>query len=180
MSDRLVTIAVFGQSADAHLARGALEAAGIRVALQNEETSSLFGSMSTPLGGVRLVVLAEDEPAALKVLDEAFGPNEPIGEDELAAQAVAAAPNAAAAEAAETVSDPALDALYAERDRRAVAATFFGYTLPFGALLFFIFVGLWSNRRRLTRVERATIRVASFLVFLLFTLGLVLLVWYLS
>lgn len=180
MSDRLVTIAVFGQPSEAHLARGALEAAGIRVALQNEETNALFGPMSSPLGGVRLVVRAEDEPAAVKVLDETFGPNEPVSEEELGALAVAAAPNAAAAEAAESASDPALDALYAERDKRAALTAIFWLGFPFGALLFTALFGLWSKRHQLSRVERTKIRVASALAFWLFVVGFALFVWYLS
>ena len=58
--------------------------------LDNEQTASLFGSV-LPMIGIRVVVREEDEPQAVKVLDETFGPEEEqLSEAELAAQAEAA------------------------------------------------------------------------------------------
>ncbi|MBY0457384.1 MAG: DUF2007 domain-containing protein [Gemmataceae bacterium] len=85
MADRLVTIATFGSPTEAYTAKNALEAEGIRAALDNEQSSALFGSV-IPSIGFRLVVREEDEQRAVQVLDETFGPT-PGGEEELAARA---------------------------------------------------------------------------------------------
>jgi hypothetical protein len=86
MAGRLVTIATFAHLTDAHAARAALEAAGILAALNNEQTSSLFGSV-LPVIGVKLVVREEDEPRAVAVLDATFGRDEALTDAEIAAAA---------------------------------------------------------------------------------------------
>ncbi len=93
MAGKLVTIATFAEASHAHLARGALEAAGIPVSLNNEESFALFGDGMTALGGIRLVVREEDESAAVKVLDDTFGTEDSVSEEELTAQAVATVPD---------------------------------------------------------------------------------------
>ena len=76
-------------SALANVARNALDAAGIPATLITEGSFGLFGRTVTALS-VRLVVREADEPAAVKVLDDTFGPQEQVSEAELAARAEAA------------------------------------------------------------------------------------------
>jgi hypothetical protein len=180
VSDKLVTIAVFGHSTDAHLARSALEVAGIRVALQNEETSSLLGSMSSPFGGVRLVVRSEDEPVAVKVLEETFGANERLSEEELGALAVAAPPDEGATETVEPAHDPVRDANRLEQDARVAAnAAGLGLVIPFATLFSIVILfGLWPKRHLLSSTGRANFRVAFVLALWPLILGLALFVWY--
>jgi hypothetical protein len=118
MAGNLVTVATFDQTAQAHIARGALEAAGIQVAVNNEQTSSLFGGFTTALGGIRLVVREEDEEQAVQVLDDTFATGT-VGDEELAALAEAALaedPVEAGAGAA-PAADPAADQVARERRR---------------------------------------------------------------
>src|SRR5215510_13066890 len=91
MSDQLVTIATFDIPAKAHVARGTLEAAGIRAVVNNEEAVSALW-LPTALGGVKVQVLEEDAERAVAVLEKELGPDEsgPISEEQLAAEAEAA------------------------------------------------------------------------------------------
>ncbi|MFM8271843.1 MAG: putative signal transducing protein [Gemmata sp.] len=91
MAGRLVTIAAFAEATVANAARNALDAAGIPATLNTEGSFGLFGRTVTALS-VRLVVREADEPAAVKVLDDTFGPQEQVSEAELAARAEAAEP----------------------------------------------------------------------------------------
>jgi hypothetical protein len=142
MAGKLVTVATFGHSSDAHIARSALEAAGIPVTLNNEETTSLFGPATTALGSIRLVVREEDEGRAVKVLDDTFG-SEPLDEAELAAQAEAAAPEEAIEGAAELgiESDPEADSAARNKDARMAAhAAFIGLIFPLATLFAIVMI----------------------------------------
>ncbi len=121
MAGRLVTIATFDELVDAHTAKGALEAAGIQMHLDNEQASSLFGQVMLPIG-IRLVVREEDELQAVKVLDETFGTNEPVDEADLAALAEASEPEDLR-DAAQQMSAPGADSVTdSDRDKNARVA----------------------------------------------------------
>lgn len=91
MSDRLVTIATFETAPRAHVARAALEDAGIRVFVADEEIVSMDWMLSNAVGGVKLKVRESDAERALAVLDARFGTGEPlVSDEELAAEAEAA------------------------------------------------------------------------------------------
>jgi len=142
MAGKLVTIATFGHSSDAHIARSALEAAGIPVTLNNEETTALFGPATTALGSIRLVVREEDEEQAVKVLDDTFG-GEQVDDADLAAQAEAAEPEEAqeAAKAAAIESDPDADSAAREKDARvAINAAFIGLIFPLATLFAIVMI----------------------------------------
>lgn len=157
MAGKLVTIATFGQSSQAHIARSALEAAGIPVTLNNEETTSLFGPATTALGSIRLVVREEDEEQAVKVLDDTFG-GEPVDEADFAAQAEAATAEDAvdAGQQPAVVADPVADSAARERDVRfALFCACVGWVIPFGPLFALVMIlqassgpGVLSRRGR--------------------------------
>jgi hypothetical protein len=66
---KLVTVATFGQSWEAHLAVGKLEAEGIRAVLDNENIVNVGGGLYTNMtGGIKLKVAQEDLPRALAAL----------------------------------------------------------------------------------------------------------------
>ncbi len=179
MAGKLVTIATFGHSSDAHLARSALEAAGIPVTLNNEETTSLFGPATTALGSIRLVVREEDEERAVKVLDDTFG-SEPMNEADLAAQAEAAPaedPVDAGQQVAVSIVDPAADSAARERDARfALFAVCFGFLIPFGHLFAFVMiVQACSGPGELSRRGRYHV-YAAVLIFAVLYLPLLILV----
>ncbi len=145
MAGKLVTIAQFDQSSDAHIARSALEAANIPVTLNNEESSTLFGQGTNVLSAIRLVVREEDEAAAVRVLDATFGSEEPVTEEELAAQAVAAEPEDGVPQSAPPEPPDEAEQPLSERDeyaRRAWLAVFFGFAMP---ILWFYAVYLFFN-----------------------------------
>ncbi|MBP3958711.1 DUF2007 domain-containing protein [Gemmata sp. G18] len=135
MAGRLVTIATFDELIDAHTAKGALEAAGIQMHLDNEQASSLFGQVMLPIG-IRLVVREEDEPQAVKVLDETFGTHEPVDEADLAVQAEATlAEDAADAAEPASAANPTADSVAREKDARlAFQAAVIGNLMPLVAL----------------------------------------------
>jgi hypothetical protein len=75
MAGKLVTLATFGSSTDAHLARMRVEAAGIECFLDNENIVDANWLWSSAVGGVRLKVPEEDAAAALEALKtEVKGP----------------------------------------------------------------------------------------------------------
>jgi hypothetical protein len=136
MAGRLVTIAAFAEATAANAARNALDAAGIPATLNTEGSFGLFGRTVTALS-VRLVVREADEPAAVKVLDDTFGPQEQVSEAELAARAEAAEPEDArdAAGLAAPESDPETDSLARETDARvAFQAAAIGLVFPIATL----------------------------------------------
>lgn len=137
MAGNLVTVATFGRVADAQFAQGALQAAGIKAAITEEDTSPVMGQFVTAASGIKLLVREEDEAAAVKVLDEAFE-DKPLSEEELAAQAAAETaedPDDAAGVTPAAVSDPVADSAARESDaRRALLAGCLGWVIPFGHL----------------------------------------------
>ncbi|MDY3552903.1 DUF2007 domain-containing protein [Gemmata sp. JC717] len=141
MAGKLVTIATFGHLAEAQAAKNALEAAGIASALDNVQTSSLFGTV-LPMIGIRLMVREEDEPQAVKILDDTFG-SEPVSEDELTA-AAEAAPAEDPVEAGQQQPPPVVpgaDSLAREREARsALFAACLGLAIPFASLFALVLV----------------------------------------
>ena len=120
MADRLVTIATFDRVTEAHFAQSALEAAGIKAAISNEDTAPLLGQFTIAESGIKVLVQEQDEERAVKVLDEAFE-DKPLNEAELAAQAEAEEPedaNEAAEKPAVPPSDPVADSIAREKDAR--------------------------------------------------------------
>lgn len=69
MSDTLVTVAGFPNVMEAEIARQALEQEGIRSYVQESESATLWGGVST-LSEVRLEVLEEDQKRARRLLEE--------------------------------------------------------------------------------------------------------------
>ena len=158
MAGRLVTIATFEQLAEAHIAKNALDGVGIAAALNNEETSSLFGSATTVLGGIRLVVKEEDEAAAVKVLDDTFGDQEAVNEADLAvlAETSPAEDPVDAGQQPAPPADPLADSLAREKDARtALTAALLGYFLPFASLFAIVMIiSAASGPGKLTRRGR--------------------------
>jgi Putative prokaryotic signal transducing protein len=67
MSDSLITVATYISHPEADVARSALEAAGIDVLLQSDDCGGLRPHLW--LGGIQLLVRAEDAERAKEVLD---------------------------------------------------------------------------------------------------------------
>jgi len=78
MPDKLVTLATFGKSYEAELARNRLEAEGIAVHLSDETISALWG-LGDPFGTVKLQVAEADLDRAGNILDSV---GEPRGTDD--------------------------------------------------------------------------------------------------
>lgn len=169
MAGRLVTIATFGRVSDAHLVQGALETAGIKSAISEEDTSPVLGQFVTSATGVKLVVQEEDEEAALKVLDETFA-EKALDEAELAAQAEAEAPEDPA-DAAETppvpVSDPVADSATRENEARTALFTgCLGWFVPFVHLFAVVMMlSAASGPGELSRRGRRKLWAAVLIVF---------------
>lgn len=181
MAGRLVTIATFDQAGQAHVAKNALEAAGIRAAVVNEETMSVFGQISTALGGIKVQVFEEDEERAVGVLDEKFEEG-PLNEADLAAQAEAEAPedaNEAAERPAALPSDPAADSYAREKDARfALLAVCFGFCIPAGHLLAVVMImQAFSGPGALSRRGRNHVYAALILLFAIYMPLLILLLY---
>lgn len=68
----LVTIHSFLKPTNAHLVKSKLESEGIQCVLQDDNTVSINPLYSIALGGIRLQVLEEDAPRALKIVQEVF------------------------------------------------------------------------------------------------------------
>ena len=68
MSGDLRVVAQYGTPEEAHLLRNRLERAGIRVFLENETTAAWAWHFANAFGGVKLLVLEEDLPAAQQIL----------------------------------------------------------------------------------------------------------------
>lgn len=101
MSERLVTLATFDTSAEAHIALNALTAAGIWADLNGEALVGNFWSLSTAVSGIQLVVRGSDTERALEII----GPMASVGtgerevsDEELERQALAAVPEEGQAE----------------------------------------------------------------------------------
>jgi hypothetical protein len=83
----LVAVATFPFVEQARMARAVLESEGIKVWLSNENTLSIDRFMTSMLDGLRVFVLPENAEIAREILE-----TPPISDEELAAQAEAAAP----------------------------------------------------------------------------------------
>ena len=73
----LVTLNVYNSDAEAHIAKGLLEANGIRCIIDNEIMSSIYPIPFSTIGQVRLMVLQRDENIARELLANNL-PLEPI------------------------------------------------------------------------------------------------------
>ena len=65
----MVVVAAFGRPIDAHLAKAQLEADGIQAFLLDEQAISVNPFYAPALGGVKLVVRAEDAARAREILE---------------------------------------------------------------------------------------------------------------
>ena len=93
MAGKLVTIATFDQAGQAHVAKNALEVAGIQAVITDEETAAMLWSVSTAIGGIKVKVLEEDAERAVRLLEQELGPDgAEANPDEFAAEAEAASP----------------------------------------------------------------------------------------
>jgi hypothetical protein len=72
MSRRLVTVAVYDLPPHAHMARQALEAAGIRATVADDQMVGMDWLLSTAVGGVKVQVWEEDAERAAAVLESTF------------------------------------------------------------------------------------------------------------
>jgi Putative prokaryotic signal transducing protein len=68
---RLVTVAIYDLPPLAHIARDALEAAGIKATVADDQMVGMDWLLSTAVGGVKVQVWEEDAERALAVLEEA-------------------------------------------------------------------------------------------------------------
>jgi hypothetical protein len=69
MNDELVTIATFGNSIEAGIAKAALQVEGIHAAIAGEDPGGALAFMTSSIG-VKLLVRREDMKAALQVLED--------------------------------------------------------------------------------------------------------------
>lgn len=90
MAGRIVTVARFDQAGQAHVARNALEAAGIKSVITDEAVVSMDWFLSNAVGGIKVQVLEEDAERALAALNQALGEEEPLDDEAMAAEAEAA------------------------------------------------------------------------------------------
>jgi hypothetical protein len=158
MAGKLVTIARFDLAGQAHIAKNALEAAGIRSVLADEQIVAMDWLLSNAVGGIKVQVLEEDAERAVAMLDGALGSDEQVDEETMAAEAEAAekegtdemsepvAPSTAAPTTPEgTAAEEGPTAMLSERDdyaRRFFFAAFFGLIVP---LLWFYAIYLFLN-----------------------------------
>ena len=70
MSDRLVTVAIFSSPIAANIAKNQLEAAGLKVAIADEESVGMSWVLAAALGGIKLQVFEKDTAEALAVLGD--------------------------------------------------------------------------------------------------------------
>ena len=90
MAGKLVTIARFDLTGQAHIAKNALEAAGIKSVLADEQTIAMDWLLSNAIGGIKVQVLEEDAERAVTALEESLGSDETVDEETMTAAAVAA------------------------------------------------------------------------------------------
>jgi hypothetical protein len=91
---RLVTVATFDSSHQAHVVRHRLMDAGIDAIIMDDETISMHGHLSVALGGIKVMVREERAEEAYQLLHDpkTYGTEngpEPIDEEELTRQALA-------------------------------------------------------------------------------------------
>jgi hypothetical protein len=80
MPSKLVTLATFGNPAEAAIARNHLAAEGIRAFLADEDTVAMAWHLGNAIGGIKLQVADDDAERAISIL-ETNDPN-PIADDE--------------------------------------------------------------------------------------------------
>ena len=68
--DDLVTVATFSTPHEAHIARNALDAAGIRAVVTDGETVAMDWLLSNAIGGVKVQCRRMDAERAAKLIDE--------------------------------------------------------------------------------------------------------------
>jgi hypothetical protein len=90
MAGKLVTIARFDLAGHAHIAKNALEAAGIKSVLADEQTIAMDWLLSNAIGGIKVQVLEEDAERAVTALEESLGSDESVDEETMTAEAEAA------------------------------------------------------------------------------------------
>jgi len=158
MAGKLVTIARFDLAGQAHIAKNALEAAGIRSVLADEQIVAMDWLLSNAVGGIKVQVLEEDAERAVSTLEEALGSDEPVDEETMAAEAEAAEkegidelaepvapPTDAPITSVGTSTEEDMTGMASERDdyaRRFFFAAFFGLVVP---LLWFYAIYLFLN-----------------------------------
>ena len=148
MAGRLVTVARFDLAGQAHLAKNALEAAGIKAVLTDEAIVAMDWLLSNAVGGIKVQVLEENADRAVTVLEAALGSEEPLDEEAMAAEAEAFGPEEEPEAASAPVRDRAEDRPLetgSERDlyaRRAALAAFFSLVV---APLWFYALYLFFN-----------------------------------
>lgn len=90
MANDLVTVATFENATKAHIAKGELEASGIRVMLADEETVGMLWHVAVALGGVKVQVGRDDLIRACEIIRHIYEEDElPLTNEELEAQAMA-------------------------------------------------------------------------------------------
>src|SRR3990172_4296043 len=70
MAEALVAVATFSRPADAELARGRLEAEGLRAFVADAHVVRMNWLLSQAVGGVKLMVPASEEAMAMAILNE--------------------------------------------------------------------------------------------------------------
>jgi len=68
MSERLITVAVFTTGTQAHMARIALEDAGIACFIADENVATVNWLWTAAVGGIKLQVIEPDAPRAAEIL----------------------------------------------------------------------------------------------------------------
>jgi len=69
MDEKLVTIATFGNTVEANLAKNRLETAGIRAFLADADTVDMAWQLTGAVGGIKLQIPEGDEEVALSLLE---------------------------------------------------------------------------------------------------------------
>jgi hypothetical protein len=82
MSDRMVLLAIFGNTVEAELARAQLEGAGIRAVVMGATSGDLFAGLGVGVSNVQLLVPEEDLGRAAELLDAREEEDDDPGEDE--------------------------------------------------------------------------------------------------
>jgi hypothetical protein len=70
MDEKLVTIATFGNTVEANLAKNRLETAGIRAFLADADTADMAWQLTSAIGGIKLQIPEGDEQVALALLEK--------------------------------------------------------------------------------------------------------------
>jgi hypothetical protein len=126
--DDLVTVATFMTAPEAHIARNALDAAGIRSVVTDGETVAMDWLLSNAIGGVKVQCRAADAERAAELINNHFGRDDVSADPGVdAAEMTDDGPHADETEAGPPPPDP--DQLDAERQRNAyqlVFVAFFG------------------------------------------------------